>query len=105
MSRPETALTSDIARRWERRVQRVATAKREVSRIECELLNAQNELGRRMDPGDMKVGEIVHLWVRLDKNREVLLACRKEDDSGNGTYSVAPRGELPPPAVRMEVPQ
>lgn len=81
--------TSEFIRRWERAEQRLDAARREVSAAQCELANATNALGKRLDPGDMADGETIAIWMRVGTgDREDLLAIKKR---GESDYSVSIR--------------
>lgn len=76
-----------LARNWRLAQQRVETAQIQLSNAECELRNAENALGKRIDPGDMQNSEKICLWVRFDHHEEELLECWKQHDH----YKVAVR--------------
>lgn len=47
---------------WQRAIERVRSAERELLRAECALTNARNELGKWMMPDDAKEGEKIGVW-------------------------------------------
>ena len=51
-----------LLRTWESYVQNLQTAKREVLRIECAVINAANEFGKSLVPQDAKDGEKFCVW-------------------------------------------
>ena len=100
----ETPSTSRLGRNWELARTQLDALRRRRNHAETTLANATNELGKRIDPGDQGFGEVVSLWVAIERG-EVLLQSIKD---GDGCYRVREREKgnpllpLEPPCVEME---
>lgn len=51
-----------LVKSWRYAQERLAQAKSEVNRAECDVLNTTNALGRWLAPGDAKAGETFCVW-------------------------------------------
>lgn len=82
--------TDKAVNRWTSARASVGDAKAIVNSAETEMLNATNDLGKLLDPGDMKIGETICFWVPV-KGRRRLLAVTK---AVGPTYRVEYRGAV-----------
>lgn len=107
MSESASAVLGDVTvtgrnkiERWQRAVQRLDSAKRDVNSAECELENAMNDLGRWILPEDADVGEKIAIWFG-----DSLIQCEKTDHSGIGTYRLTIRTRGQRPSLRRPEPE
>jgi len=83
--------TESLAEDWARCVAAVERARSLLRRVESDLVNAQNALGKHLDPGDMTSDETICVWARLNRKQERLFAVKK---SVSGSYRVKIRGRI-----------
>ena len=82
--------THDLVDRWLNATVCKAEADSMANRASTDLSNAVNALGKRLDPGDMKISESIRLWARLNEKQERLVVVTK---IGTGSYNIVFRGE------------
>lgn len=79
----------ELAKTWAQCEGRVAAAKKRLYDAFDDARNASHDLGAYLDPGDMKQGEQVGVWVRLAFRTEACLVVTRQGSS----YQVARRGQ------------
>lgn len=74
---------------WKHAQERLARAKSEVNRAECDLANAVTAFGKWLTPTDAKPGETFNVWFI-----DTLIACSKKEPGknyGGGDYDISLR--------------
>ena len=71
--------TPDLVREWRQATQSVASLRGALNSAECAQRNAENALGKRLAPSDMKDGEQIGLWTRLDEATERVIVVTRQD--------------------------
>ena len=94
--------THDLVNSWMHARQSAQYWKRGLGEAEKSKREVENVLGRRLDPGDMAVGEEIAIWVRLNRKQErLVVVCKTTVEVGDSpaTYKLSfrgsPRGEEP----------
>jgi hypothetical protein len=82
--------TTQITKEWMRARMSVRSAKEQLVRAEEEMKKIGHELGKRLAPNDMKEGETIGLWNRIDDHDE---RCFMVTLVKGCEYSTALRGE------------
>jgi len=86
--RIEKQTTEQLVRDWEHAISNLKRAEQEVSSAMTVLHNAQNSLGKQLDPGDMKAEEEICCWARSSDKTEILVTVKKRI---NAAYDVSVR--------------
>ena len=89
----ETRGTVEKVRRWNRAVKQVASAKLALNSAECELANAQNDLGRWLLPEDAATNEEFNVWIG-----DGIMAARRNDAPGASSNDYLVRWRKSPSA-------
>lgn len=75
------APTHDLCPRWARAVQQVACAVKDLESAELDLREAQNALGKDLDPGFQEIDEIMmRVWC-TDSGEQFLMSSIKDDEN------------------------
>lgn len=82
--------TEELVRRWRQAQESVKHAESSLNSARCDLLNAQNALGKHLDPGDQEPHETLSVWARLGDHQEALVVSTK---GRNSDYAIALRGK------------
>lgn len=75
----ESEPTDYLVKDWLKAVQMMERAKSDLNGAECRRLNAENALGKRLAPSDMKPTEEIGMWVRLNSEEERLIVVHCKD--------------------------
>jgi hypothetical protein len=80
----------ELATTWHDALKSVARDRAALSRSDTAFLNAANELGKWIDPGDMNLGEEICIWARVSSGKESLLVVKK---TAENSYTVRERAK------------
>lgn len=86
---------TQLAQEWRGTQRRIENLRSDLSRAEVELHRAEQALAVAIDPGDMKLGEQIAVWVGFGVEDERLVVVKRGDGREKSTdeYLVTLRGK------------
>lgn len=86
----EAKALQDWVLEWDRRVERVERARKEMEVLQGLADQASDAIAKSLSPGDMNVGEVIGAWVWVEKEPHRRLVTVTYH--GHGSYRVSWRG-------------
>jgi len=104
MAEDKDKTLTTLAQNWFHAQESLQDLKDRVNRAETKLANLETALGKRLDPGDQQVDEIISTWVSLLGNEEQLIQSIKDSVLSSYRVRVRPKGGAPFPPKHFMVP-